>query len=104
MFVLFCTQFTYDLILRPRDILRLGIYPYRFYYTYRDTISMDASFSSILTSKVKKPSLYFFFFLKHYFSAILALYEFKKQVGKYDYYMLNNKRNYENFLFKQSGA
>ena len=36
MFVLFCTQLTFDLILRPRDI-----------------ISMDVSFYSIMPSKVK---------------------------------------------------
>ena len=52
-FVLFCTQLTIDLILRPRGISRLGIHPYRFYYTCRDLISMDDSFYSILPSKVK---------------------------------------------------
>ena len=30
MFVLFCTQLTFDLILRPRDIFRLGIHPIGF--------------------------------------------------------------------------
>ena len=46
----FCTQLTFDLILRPRGISRLGIYPYRFYFTYRNIISMDASFYPILPS------------------------------------------------------
>ena len=35
IFTLFWTQLTFDLILRPQDISRLGIHPYRFYYTYR---------------------------------------------------------------------
>ena len=53
IFVLYCTQFTFNLILRPRVISRLGIHPYWFYYTYRDMTSMDANFYSILQSKVK---------------------------------------------------
>ena len=32
--LLFCNQLTFDLILSHRDIFRLGIHPYRFYYTY----------------------------------------------------------------------
>ena len=51
--VLFCTQLTFDLALRPRDISRLGIYPYRFYYTCRGIISIDARFYSILPSKLR---------------------------------------------------
>ena len=38
---------------RPSDIFRLGIHTYRFTYTCRDIVSMDASFCSILPSKVK---------------------------------------------------
>ena len=53
MFELFCTQLTFDLILRPRYISRLGIHPNRFYYTCRVVNSMDASFYSVLPSKVK---------------------------------------------------
>ena len=30
--LLFCTQLTFDLIMSPRDISRLGIHPYRVYY------------------------------------------------------------------------
>ena len=51
-FVLFYTQLTVEQILRLRDISRLSIHPYWFYYTYRDIISMDASFYHILTSEV----------------------------------------------------
>ena len=54
MFVLFCTQLTFDLILRSRDISRLGIHPYLINYTCRGIISIDASLYSILPSKVKK--------------------------------------------------
>ena len=56
VFVYFCViLYSVDLwpYLRPRDISRFGIYPYRLYYTCRDIISMDASFYSILPSKVK---------------------------------------------------
>ena len=51
--LLFCTHLTFDLILSPRDISRLGIHPYCVYYTYINIMSMDASFYSILPSKVK---------------------------------------------------
>ena len=51
--LLFCTQLTFDLILSPNDISRLGIYPYRVRYTYINIISMDTSFYSILPFKVK---------------------------------------------------
>ena len=37
-FVLFCTQLTFDLILRHMDIFRLGIHPYRIPYTCKDII------------------------------------------------------------------
>ena len=50
--MLFCTYLTFDLILRHRDIFRLGIHPYRFCYTYKNIISMDASFYPILPSEV----------------------------------------------------
>ena len=50
--LLFCTYLTFDLILRHRYIFRLGIHPYRFYYTYRNIFSMDASFYLILPSEV----------------------------------------------------
>ena len=45
--LLFCTQLTFDLILSHRDIFRLGIHPYRFYYTYWNIFSIDASFYPI---------------------------------------------------------
>ena len=51
--LLFCTHLNFDLILSFRSIFRLGIHPYRVYYTYIKIISMDASFYSILPSKVK---------------------------------------------------
>ena len=50
---LFCTQDTFDLVLSPGDISRLGTHPYRVYYTYINIISMDAGFFLILPSKVK---------------------------------------------------
>ena len=50
--LLFCTYLTFDLILRHRDIFRLGIHPYRFYYTIKNIFSMDASFYPILPSEV----------------------------------------------------
>ena len=50
--VLFCTQLTFGLILRPWGISRLGIHLYWFYYTCRNIISMDASFYPILLSDV----------------------------------------------------
>ena len=51
--LLFCTQWTFDLILSLRDISRLGIHPYRFYYTYINIISMDASFYLMLPARAK---------------------------------------------------
>ena len=51
--LLFCTQLTFDLIMSPRDVSRLGIRPFRVYYTYINIISMDAGFYSIWPSKVK---------------------------------------------------
>ena len=51
--LLFCIQLTFDLIMSPMDISRLGIHPYRVYYTYINIISMDATFYLILSSKVK---------------------------------------------------
>ena len=47
----FCTHLTFDLILRLRRISRLGIHPYSCWHTSMDTISMDATFYSILPSK-----------------------------------------------------
>ena len=47
----FCTHLTFDLILRLRRISRLGIHPYGFWHTSRNTISMDATFYSILPSE-----------------------------------------------------
>ena len=40
IFMLICTELTFDLILGPRDNFRLDINPYRFYYTYRDIINI----------------------------------------------------------------
>ena len=51
VFFLSCTKFTFDLILRPSDIFRLGIHPYRFSYTYVNIFCMDASFYPILPSE-----------------------------------------------------
>ena len=51
--MLFCTHLTFDLILSPRDISRIGIHPYRVYYGNISIIGMDAGFYSILPSKVK---------------------------------------------------
>ena len=50
---LFCTHMTFDLILRLRNISRLGIHPYGCWHTSRHAISIDAKFYSILPSKVK---------------------------------------------------
>ena len=50
--LLFCDRLTFDLILSHRDIYRLGIHPYRVYYTYWNIFSMDASFYHILPSEV----------------------------------------------------
>ena len=47
----FCTHLTFDLIQRLRRISRLGIHPYGCWYTSRNTISMDATFYSILPSE-----------------------------------------------------
>ena len=44
----FCTHLTFDLILRLRPIFRLGIHPYGCWHTSRNTISMDATFCSVL--------------------------------------------------------
>ena len=44
----FCTHLTFDLILRLRHISRLDIHPYDCWHTSRNTISMDATFYSIL--------------------------------------------------------
>ena len=53
VFMLFGTLLTFDLILRPMDIFRHGFHTYLLYYTFRGIISMNASFYSILPSKVK---------------------------------------------------
>ena len=50
--LLFLTQWTFDQILSHGDIFRLVIHPYRFYYTYWNIFSMDASFYPILPSEV----------------------------------------------------
>ena len=50
---LFCTHLTFDLIQRLRSIRLLGIHPYGWWHTSRNTISMDARFCSILPSNVK---------------------------------------------------
>ena len=50
---LFCTKVTFDLILSPSDIFRLGIHPYCVYYTYINIVNIDAGFYSILPAKVK---------------------------------------------------
>ena len=49
--MLFCTELTFDLILRLRSIFRLGIHPYVFNHTSRSTMSMDAIMYSILPSE-----------------------------------------------------
>ena len=49
--MLFCTELTFDPILRLRSIFRLGIHPYVFYHTSRSTMSMDAIMYSILPSE-----------------------------------------------------
>ena len=49
--LLFCTQLTFDLILSHRDIFRLGIHPYQFYYIYWNKFSIDASFYPICHKK-----------------------------------------------------
>ena len=49
--MLFCTELTFDLILRLGSIFRLGIHPYVFYHTSRSTMSMDAIIDSILPSE-----------------------------------------------------
>ena len=40
-------------VLMIPDIFMYGIHPFRVYYTYINIISIDASFYSILPSKVK---------------------------------------------------
>ena len=47
----FCTHLTFDLILRFRCISRFGIHWYSCWHTSRNTISMDATFCSILSSE-----------------------------------------------------
>ena len=47
----FCTHLTFNLILRPRRISRLGIHPYGCWHTPRNTISMNATFYSILPAE-----------------------------------------------------
>ena len=49
--MLFCTELTFDLILRLRSIFRLGIHPYVFYHKSRGILSMDAIMYSILPSE-----------------------------------------------------
>ena len=53
----FCTQLTFDLILRLGGIFRLGIHPSVFSYISRNTFSMDAKMYS------KMPTEFFFFWL-----------------------------------------
>ena len=48
---IFCTHLTADLILRLKHIFRLGIHLYGCWHTTRNTISMDATFYSILPSE-----------------------------------------------------
>ena len=43
---IFCTQLTFDLILRLGVIFRLGIHPSVFSYILRNTFSMDAKMYS----------------------------------------------------------
>ena len=49
--MIFCTDLTFDLILRLRSIFRLGIHPYVFYHTSKSTMSIDAIMYSILPSE-----------------------------------------------------
>ena len=51
---IFCTQLTFDLILRLVVICRLGIHPSVFSYILRNTFSMDAKMYS------KMPTEFFF--------------------------------------------
>ena len=50
--VVFCTLLTYVLILRLRDISRLDIHPYWFYFAYWNIFSMVASFCPIFPEEV----------------------------------------------------
>ena len=52
IFLLFCTQLTFDLILRPRDIFRFDIHPISVFNTYKNLMSIDASFYPILPAEV----------------------------------------------------
>ena len=65
----FCTQLTFDLVLRPRVIF--SVHHYRFFYTYRNIISLDAGFYPILSSDV------FFFFMKW-----TANYQIQEEISK----------------------
>ena len=48
----FCTQLTFDLILRLWGIFRLGIHPSVFSYILRDTFSMAAKMYSKLPTEI----------------------------------------------------
>ena len=49
---IFCTQLTFDLILRLGVIFRLGIYPSVFSYILRNTFSMDAKMYSKMPTEI----------------------------------------------------
>ena len=56
----FCTHLTFDLILRPRSIYRLGIHPYEFGHMSRNTISISRIMYSKMPTK-RKISIFFGF-------------------------------------------
>ena len=49
---IFCTQLTFDLILRLGVIFRLGIHPSVFSYILRNTFSMDAKMYSKMPTEI----------------------------------------------------
>ena len=53
MEVFFCTWLTFDLILRPRSIYKLGIHPYEFGQMSRNVISISRIMYSKMPTKRK---------------------------------------------------
>ena len=64
---MFCSQLTFDLILRLGVIFRLGIHPSVFSYIFRNTFSMDAKMYS------KMPTQIFLALRIAYYSVVYAI-------------------------------
>ena len=79
-FMIFCTQLTFDLILRLTNIFRLGIHPYELCHMLRHNISIGRIMYSILPSTLKisdcfRLELPTTWSLKHLFILIQTLFQ-----------------------------